>query len=457
MNFSENHTLRKALSVLCVLSLASTLFAGCMKKNDSSTGSTTDPSIQLNLSDTSAPTETQTMPTETEPVKINENTATVISQINIRSSPSTEATVVGTLYAGDKVEVSRREEVTGINWAYIISPEAGWIVMDYVKMDMETNEPTGTDTSTPAGNGDVTAPTAAPSDTTNTTNIQGVITANGLYIRSEASTDGKVQGSYSKGDTVTILETKYGWGRTNKGWIKLDYVNTTGTTTGTTTGNTTNNNTTNNTNNTTSNTTGNGNTTVILKGIVNVTELNIRSSASTEGERLGSYTYGSRVEILEKDGSWGRTDKGWISLNYVYQDGTTGSKTASGTITATQLRIRSGPGTGYDSVGAYNQGDTVSILEQFTYNGVTWGCTSKGWISLDFVELDGVSVGSDKTGTITADGLNIRSGPGTDYNSVGSLNSGDRVTIFKQTTVGNTTWGNIDKGWISMDYVDLDD
>ena len=451
MNFSENHTLRKALSVLCVLSLASTLFAGCMKKNDSSSGSTTDPSINLNLSDTSAPTESTTTPTETEPVKINENTATVISQINIRSSPSTEATVVGTLYAGDKVEVSRREEVTGINWAYIISPEAGWIVMDYVKMDMETNQPTGTDTSTPAGNGDVTAPTAAPSNTTNTTNIQGVITANGLNIRSEASTDGKVQGSYNKGDVVTILETKNGWGRTNKGWIKLDYVNTTGTTTG----GTTNNNTTNN--DTTSNTAGNGNTTVILKGIVNVTELNIRSSASTEGERLGSYTYGSRVEILEKDGNWGRTDKGWISLSYVYQDGTTGSKTASGTVTGTQLNIRSGPGTGYASVGSYNQGDSVSILEQFTYNGVTWGCTSKGWISLDYVELDGVSVGSDKTGTITADGLNIRSGPGTDYASVGSLNSGDRVTIFKQTTVGNTTWGNIDKGWISMDYVDLDD
>ncbi len=453
MNFSDNRTLRKTLSVICVLSLASTLFAGCMKKNDSSTGSTTDPSINLNLSDTSAPTETQTTPTETEPVKINENTATVISQINIRSSPSTEATIVGTLYAGDRVEISRREEVTGINWAYIISPEAGWIVMDYVKMDIESNQPSGTDTSTPAGNGDVTAPTTAPGGTTNTTSIKGTITANGLYIRSEPSTTGKVQGSYSKGDSVTILETKNGWGRTNKGWISLDYVSTTGTTNN----NTTNNNTTTNNTTTNTNTTGNGSTTVILKGIVIAKDLNIRSSASTEGDRLGSYSYGDRVEILEKDGSWGRTSKGWISLNYVYQDGTTGSKTASGTITATQLRIRSGPGTGYDSVGAYNQGDTVSILEQFTYNGVTWGCTSKGWISLEYVELDGVSVGSDKTGTVTGNGLNIRSGPGKGYASVGSLNSGDRVTIYKQTTVDGTTWGNIDKGWISMDYVDLDD
>ena len=66
---------------------------------------------------------------------------------------------------------------------------------------------------------------------------------------------------------------------------------------------------------------------VIMKGIVIAKDLNIRSSASTEGDRLGSYSYGDRVEILEKDGSWGRTSKGWISLNYVYQDGTTGSKT----------------------------------------------------------------------------------------------------------------------------------
>ena len=455
MYFSDNITLRKLLSLVCVLCLIATMFAGCKKKDDTSSSTpSTNPSINLNLSDPTQSSQTESQPADTEPV-INENTATVISNLNIRSQPTTESTVVGTLYAGDRVEVSRREVITGVDWAYIISPTAGWIVMDYVKMDIDPDTPAGNDTSTPAGNNSPTTATQ-PQDTTtntsNTTNIKGVVTGNQLNIRSEPSTDGKVQGSYSKGDVVTILETQNGWGRTNKGWIKLDYVNTSGATNNTTT----NNNTTTTTNTTTNNITGNGSTTVQFKGIVTAKQLNVRSSASTEGDRVGSLSYGARVEILEKDGTWGRTKDGWISLNYINQDGTTGTNTASGTVTGTQLNIRSGPGTGYASVGSYDQGDVVSILEQFTYNGVTWGCTSKGWISLDYVELDGVSVGSDQTGTITADGLHIRSGPGTGYASVGSLNSGDRVTIYKQTTSGDTTWGNIDKGWICMDYVDLD-
>lgn len=450
MYFSNNRKLSKLLSLILALILMASLFTGCMKKDIAE--DTSEPDLNLNLSDTPEPTETQTEPTETTAPVVNENTATVTSQLNIRSSPSTEAVVVGTLYAGDKVEISRREEVTGIDWAYIISPEAGWIVMDYVEMDIPTAD-APEDTSTPAGG---TTPTETTGDSTSTQSIKGVITANGLNIRSEASTDGKVQGSYNKGDVVTILETKNGWGRTNKGWIKMQYVNTSGTTTdSTTTNNTTTNNTTNNTT-----VTGNGSTTVQLKGIVKVKELNIRASASTDGERLGSYTYGDRVEILEKSGSWGRTSKGWIHLDYIYQDGTTGTNTASGTVTGTQLNIRSGPGTGYGSVGSYNQGDSVSILEQFTYNGTTWGCTNKGWICMDYVDVGGTSNSSNTTtsgqrASVTANSLLIRSGAGTGYATVGSLDYGDNVTITETTTVDGVTWGKISTGWICMSYVEL--
>ena len=450
MYFSNNRKLSKLLSLILALILMASLFTGCMKKD--SAEDTSEPDLNLNLSDTPEPTETQTEPTETTAPVVNENTATVTSQLNIRSSPSTEAVVVGTLYAGDKVEISRREEVTGIDWAYIISPEAGWIVMDYVEMDIPTAD-APEDTSTPAGG---TTPTETTGDSTSTQSIKGVITANGLNIRSEASTDGKVQGAYNKGDVVTILETKNGWGRTNKGWIKMQYVNTSGTTTdSTTTNNTTTNNTTNNTT-----VTGNGSTTVQLKGIVKVKELNIRASASTDGERLGSYTYGDRVEILEKSGSWGRTSKGWIHLDYIYQDGTTGTNTASGTVTGTQLNIRSGPGTGYGSVGSYNQGDSVSILEQFTYNGTTWGCTNKGWICMDYVDVGGTSNSSNTTtsgqrASVTANSLLIRSGAGTGYATVGSLDYGDNVTITETTTVDGVTWGKISTGWICMSYVEL--
>ena len=456
MNFSQPYNLRKPLSLLLATALTASLLSGCslFKKESAEPADTTPQTPGISLTDTSAPTETEAPTTEaTEP--INENTATVTSQLNIRSSPSTEATVVGTLDAGDKVEISRREEVTGISWAYIISPEAGWIVMDYVEMDIPSQMPSGGDTNTPAGNNASTEPTNSGSDTMN---VKGVVTVNNLNIRSEGSQDGKVQGSYNKGDVVTILETKNGWGRTNKGWIKMEYVNTSGTTTDTPS-NSNNNTTTGN------NTTGNGSTNVQFRGIVTAKQLNIRANASKDSESVGSYAYGARVEILEKNGDWGRTNKGWISLNYVYQDGTTGSNTAKGTITAGGgLNIRSGPGKGYDSVGTYAEGDTVSVLEQFTYDGVTWGCTNKGWISMAYVNTGstGSSAGDSSTSdgqkaTVTTEsGLRVRSGAGTNYDVVGSLKYGTKVTILSKKTVDGRVWGEISTGWICMDFVSLD-
>ena len=458
MNFSINRKLSKMLSLALVLVMLTTLFSGCTQK---APAPETEPGLNLNLNESSTPSESQTTPTETEPAVINENTGTVTSVLNIRSSPSTEATVIGTLNAGDKIEVSRREVVTGIDWAYIIAPESGWIVMEYVEMDIPSQQPAQPDTSTPAGNN----PPAESTDTnTNTTNIKAVVNANGLNIRSEASTSGKVQGAYNKGDVVSILETKNGWGRTNKGWIKLEYVTTNSTAVGGNTSSSDNktDNKTDNKNNTTKNPdiTSNGSTTVILKGVVKVTDLNLRSKGSTDGDRLGNLGYGARVEIMEKSGNWGRTKDGWICLDYIYQDGTTGAKTASGVITADELNIRSGPGKGYGTVGSYIEGDKVTILEQFTFNGTTWGCTNQGWISMDYVDAgttgNTTTDDGDQAGTVIGNGLNIRSGAGSDYPAVGSLNYGDRVTILEQKKVGDTTWGKTSKGWISLDYVSLD-
>jgi len=440
MNFSNTSKLRKILSLILVMTMLVTLFAGC-KKDDPST-ETNEPNVGPNIVDP-APSEDTGEPDETQPVEINENTATVLSQINIRSAPTTESVVVGNLYAGDKVEVSRREDVGGIDWAYITSPQSGWIVMEYVQMDLVPNTPAGSDTSTPAGS-DSTPAENTGSNNTNTVNVKGVITANGLNVREEATKDSKIVGNYSKGDVITIVELKNGWGRTDKGWVLMDYVKT----------NSTSNNTTD-TNTDKDNTSGNGSTTVQFKGIVTATQLNVRSDATTNSETVGSLNYGARVEILEKSGNWGRTKDGWISLDFVYQDGTTGVKTAKGIVTGDQLNVRSGPGTGYASVGSLNYGDRVAILEQFTYNGTTWGCTKNGWIALTYVFLDGTENDDSQFAYITGDQLNIRSGPGTGYDAVGTLNSGDEVTIYFILEVGDKSWGNIDKGWISMDYVEL--
>ena len=396
------------------------------------------------MSDTSAPTQETVPPTTTEPIVYNENMGTVTNQISVRVIPSKDANVTGTLDAGTVVEILRQETIADITWGMISTPVSGWICMDYVKMYSSQNGSASSETDPNASQPTTPAPSDNTGNTTNnsgTHNTKGVISARSLNVRDEASASGKIVGSYFKGDVVTILETKDGWGRTDKGWIKMEYVNTTGTTTG---------------GNTTTTTTGNGSTTTVAKGIVNTQELNIRSSAGTDGDRVGSLKYGDRVEILERSGDWGRISKGWISLNYVYQDGTTGAKSAKGIVTTDGLRIRSGPGTTYESVGSYNSGDRVKVLEQFTYGDTTWGCTDKGWISMGYVYQDGTDVGKTVEGIVTTDELNIRSGPGTGYDSVGKLYTDEVIKIFYQVTVGDTTWGCTKDGWVSLKYVSLE-
>lgn len=461
MNFSEKRRLSRFLSLTLVLVLSVTLLAGCgKKKEEAPENDTANSGLNLDLTGTGSPAATTpTAPPETTAPEVNENTATVTSQLNIRSSPSTEATVVGTLYAGDKVEISRREEVTGIDWAYIISPEAGWIVMEFVEMDIPQEAPPAENTSTPAAtsNPEATQPTSNTGTATNTEGTRGVITATTLYIRETPSINGKTVGGYVKGDVVSILETQNGWGRTNKGWIKMDYVSTTGGTTN----NTNNNNSTNTSNTNTNIDNGNGSTTVVLKGIVVAGELNIRDSASTNGNRVGKYSYGDRVEVYEKSNGWGRTSKGWISLNYVWQDGTDSTNAVKGTVTGNGLNIRSGPGTGYGVVGSYNSGDSITVLNRFTYNGVTWGCTNKGWVSMQYVDIGDAADNSTNNNTdsdadtyqVTANALRIRGGAGQNYAVVGGLTKGDVVTVTEQETVDGVTWGKISQGWISMEYV----
>ena len=72
-------------------------------------------------------------------------------------------------------------------------------------------------------------------------------------------------------------------------------------------------------------------------------------------------------------------------MQYVYVDGTTGEGAGTGTVSGNAVNIRSGPGTGYGSVGTLNNGDKVEILAQFEINGTKWGCIKNGWVCMDYV------------------------------------------------------------------------
>lgn len=54
-----------------------------------------------------------------------------------------------------------------------------------------------------------------------------------------------------------------------------------------------------------------------MQGVVIVNGLNIREGASRDSKVIGSYNKGDIVAIIEQQGDWVRTSKGWIMLEYV--------------------------------------------------------------------------------------------------------------------------------------------
>ena len=304
-----------------------------------------------------------------------------------------------------------------------------------------TQEPTDAPTEAPTEE-----PTEAPTEDTKPvqTTTMGTVTATKLNIRSAADSGAGVVGSYFKNDRIELLEIKDGWGRTAKGWVNMAYVETDTNNTNTETDDEKDDDKTTN-----KDVVSDGKTQALGYGVVNLGSLNVRTGPSTDYEKVGTVSLGQRYAYYQKSGNWVRINKGWISISYFYLEGTTGEGAGEGKITGSGLNIRTGPGTGFDSVGSYKKGDTVKILTQID----GWGYTGKGWVSMKYVEMDKTDTPASKgKGTVTADVLNIRKSASANADKVGKYYKGDKVEILEI----KDGWGRTDKGWINMDYVEMD-
>lgn len=52
--------------------------------------------------------------------------------VNVRTSPSSEATAIGMLRKDEWVDVTREETVNGVSWSYITGPVQGWVQSQYL-------------------------------------------------------------------------------------------------------------------------------------------------------------------------------------------------------------------------------------------------------------------------------------------------------------------------------------
>ena len=215
--------------------------------------------------------------------------------------------------------------------------------------------------------------------------------------------------------------------------------------------------------------------------VINATTLNVRSGPGTSYSIVTKLKKDDSVTILESKNGWHKIsvtgDKtGWVSGDYIKistnsessNDNSTSSVTnKTGTVTATVLNVRSGAGTSYSIVTKINKGNKVNIIE--SKNGWYKIKTSNGkigWVSGDYIKISTNSESSNdnstssvtnKTGTVTATVLNVRSGAGTSYSVVTKINKGNKVDIIESKNGWykiKTSSGKI--GWVSGDYLKID-
>ena len=151
---------------------------------------------------------------------------------------------------------------------------------------------------------------------------------------------------------------------------------------------------------------------------------------------------------------------------------TTTPRPIEGTLTI-KVNVRSGPGTSYDSLGQLNAGEKIQIVSQdsqgkwyqILYASAPLG---RGWVAAQFVQvaagtavpLDATPTPAGPTGLVTQR-LNVRSGPGTTFDSLGMLQSGESVSLTGKN--GPASWFQIEyasgpdgHGWITAQYVQTD-
>lgn len=382
--------------------------------------------------------------------------------LNIRENAGTGYKVVGELKPKDKVEILETKMVGVTKWGRIAQ---GWISMDYVILTDDTDTP---DT-TPEPEKPDTTPEPEKPDTTEKVYTGTIVNCNvEIRIRTGPSINDDIAGYVKKGTKVTMTEIrkmpKGYWGKIAEGWISLDYVKLDQKLEEE-----------DDTQTETKPEPDKEQTSKSVWGTVNVNEfLRVRSGPSTSSAIAAYLKPNDRVEILEQRtvGStvWGKINEGWISMAYVKLDesGSTDNTTQPkppveepeqavwGTISKVNysLNIRTGPGTGYELAGTYAKGERVKITERKTVTGTVWGKTDKGWISLYYVELDDNATQVNKTYTVIADRLNIRSGPSTDDAIVSWVDYGAKVTVLEvKTNDKGERWAKLSNGWVSMDYL----
>lgn len=205
-------------------------------------------------------------------------------------------------------------------------------------------------------------------------------------------------------------------------------------------------------------------------GAYTTTALNLRKSAGTSSTILMTMPKGAAVIVLSTSNGWSKVvyndTIGYASKDYLKSDSSVSGKFGTGTITGSDVRMRSGAGTNYSIVGTYDKGTKMTVTGAkgswyaVKYNGKT------GYVRYDYMSISAPSKSTSSsssssststtyTGVITGSDVRMRKGAGTSYSIVGTYAKGTKMTITGSQKGWYKVSYNGKTGYVSADYMRL--
>lgn len=207
------------------------------------------------------------------------------------------------------------------------------------------------------------------------------------------------------------------------------------------------------------------------KGASTKSALNMRSEASTSSSIIMTMPKGVDVLVLSTSNGWSKViydgKTGYASAEYLTAKATVSGKFGTGTVTGSDVRMRSGAGTSSSIVGTYDKGVKMTVTGAsgnwyaVSYNGKT------GYVSADYMSVSVASgstaapapsattavSGTGYNGRIIGTSVRMRSGPGTSYSILGTYSNGVTMTVTGSQKGWYAVNYNGKAGYISGDYM----
>ena len=396
---------------------------------------------------------TTTTPTETsgqsDPDAVVATGEVTGSSVNVRSGPSTSASVLGSLKKGDGVEIISQN---GDFYRIVYDGGTAYISASYVRV-------TGTvATSTPR-------PTATPDSGSSGDLEEGeaLIADSGTALMGDPS--GSVIYEYlSKNDVVTILDTEgsYYLVRTEDGetgYVAKSAVKAAETETPSPTETPENG--------------GSATRQGTIKLSSSSSNLNLRQGPSTSTDVLATLRHGQSVTVTGESGDWYAIEvsgySGYVMKTYVTfsedEESSSGSSEVFPAVirlssSSSTVNVRSGAGTNYSKIGSLTNGASVNVVAS---NGdwyrIEYG-NGYGYVMKTYVQL--VSSGSssedeDVLTAVTTAAVNLREEGTTSSDKLGTYPKGTRVVVLEK----GSSWSRVDisgnEGYMKNTYLDFND